>query len=441
MATDNLAWFPPLYLGHYLDSETPDFHYEIYDDLSDGNINFIEIIGFRGSAKSTIASLALPLWSAITKKKNFIVILSDSFKQAKLIIANIIHELENNEDLIKDFGPFQSREEWTATSIVLANKVRIIAQSRGMKFRGLRHLQYRPDLIVCDDVENIENVRTLEQRDKTNEWFSSDVIPALDSTSGKLVIIGTLLHTDSLLARIKKQIQTNKRGKYREFPIIRDDKALWNSKFPLDVIAQKKIDVGTRFFLREFLLKIVPDEGQVITKVEYYNKLPKLKTIAIGTDLAISKKETADYSAIVVAGLGDDGKYYCLHHHSGRWNFNEFLDEINNTFVRYHKAFPDLPCYLGFEDVAYQRAAIEEGRRRYGLPIKSIKRTTDKRARLQTQEPYYSSGQIMFRSKGDEDVVIQILNFGVEMHDDLMDACEMAFDLLIKQVKPDILWL
>lgn len=435
-----MGWFAHIYLGHYIQHQTPDFHWEIYRDLSDDSISFIEILGFRGSAKSTIASLALPLWASVTGKRSFVILISDSFPQAKIHIANIIHELEVNELLKEDFGPFEGKDEWQAVSVILKNKTRILARSRGQKVRGLRHLQHRPDLVVCDDIENIEAVRTIDQRNKTEEWFLSDVVPAVDSDRGKLVVIGSLLHTDSLIARLKKQIQIEKTGKIQEYPMIVDGDSLWKTRFDKAEVERIKHKVGSRFFLREYLLKLVPEEGQIIKSVQYYSELPKINKIAIGVDLAISQKQTADNSAINVIAQTEGGKYFNINSLAGRWNFNDTLERINAVYTGLKQANPSVPIYLGVEDVGYQKSAIEEISRRYKLPVKSLKVSIDKRARLQAVEPYFASGQVYFRQNEDADVVNEIVNFGIEQFDDRMDAFIYSLNLLLTESRPDIVW-
>ncbi len=426
-------------MGHYIKYETPDFHKEIFEALERGDIEFLELIAFRGSAKSTIASLALALWSAITGRKHFIIILSDTFSQAKLHIQNIIHELENNELLINDFGPFKGKEEWTSTNIILAIGVRILSRSRGQKIRGVRHLQYRPDLIIGDDVENSEVVRIKEQRDKTSEWWSSDVLPAIEMDGGMVVLIGNLLHSDSLMARQKALILKEGIGVLKEYPIMREDgEILWHQRDTKESIEKLRIKSGTRYFQREYLLKLVPEEGQVIKKVHYYQKLPKIKAVSIGVDLAISQKESADYTAINVIGKGEDNNFYNLRNIAGRWNFNTTLTKINETYKDYRGAYKGMPLFLGIEDVAFQRSAIEEYHRRFGIKPTGVKVNKDKRARLQAIEPYFVSEQVFFREEGDEDVVSEILNFGVEAHDDRMDAFEISLTQLLNIAQPNI---
>lgn len=440
LAKRDLRFFTLFYLPHYIQAEVPEFHEEMYRELQDLSPGFTEIIAFRGSAKSTMASLALPLWAAITGQRNFILLCSDTFTQAKQIITNLIYELENNEIIRRDFGEFQSNKDWTATNILLPNGVRIMSRSKGQQTRGLRHLEHRPDLIVCDDIESVEDIRQKEQRDKTEEWLLSDVMPAMDFDRGKMVLIGNLLHMDSIMSRMERKCTEDGLGTVQKYPLLRPDgTCVWPERFSKQQI-EKTRKWKPRYFLREFLLKIIPDEGQIIQRVEHYNyrELPKLRALSIGTDFAISKKETADYSSINVLGQGEDGNFYNLKSIAGRWGFNETLNNVNMTYTTYRKAYAGLPLTLGFEDVAYQKAAIEEFTRRHSIRPEAVRRTIDKRARLETIQPYFASGQVFFREEGDEDLENEIINFGVEEHDDRADAFEMALSLIVNQARPDI---
>jgi len=57
----------------------------------------------RGHAKSTIASLILPLWCIVGEKQKFIGLVSDTTEQAADFLEFIKAELETNERLIEDF--------------------------------------------------------------------------------------------------------------------------------------------------------------------------------------------------------------------------------------------------------------------------------------------------------------------------------------------------
>jgi hypothetical protein len=137
----------------------------------------------------------------------FIILVADSSRQATLNISAIKHELETNSLIKQDYGEIKGNviedfalkgegEEWQKQNIVLSNGVRILARSRGQKVRGLRHLQHRPKLVVIDDPED-EWVRTNENRDKTDRWLHSEIMPGMAARKGKLVVIGNLLHMDA----------------------------------------------------------------------------------------------------------------------------------------------------------------------------------------------------------------------------------------------------
>ena len=85
-----------------------------------------------------------------------------------------------------------------------------------------------PDLVLLDDLENDENVRSPEQRDKLENWLMRTVLslgPADDSMD--VIYIGTILHYDSVLARTLKKPQWHGRT-FRAVEKMPDDLALWD---------------------------------------------------------------------------------------------------------------------------------------------------------------------------------------------------------------------
>jgi hypothetical protein len=91
-----LLGFSLVYLTGYFTDPPAAFHAELIHSLEDEAIKRLLIIGFRGSSKSTLGSLALPLWAALEHpdKFPFIILVADSNRQATLNIFAIKHELE-----------------------------------------------------------------------------------------------------------------------------------------------------------------------------------------------------------------------------------------------------------------------------------------------------------------------------------------------------------
>lgn len=442
LAEKSLGYFATIYFSHYFKNNVPQFHHDMYELLADENVKRLEVIAFRGSAKSTIVSLIYPIWCSVFKKKHFIILCSDTHSQAKQIITNLIFELEHNDKLVRDFGTFKDpKEDWTATNIHLKNDIRIMSRSRGQKFRGLRHLQHRPDLIILDDIENIDDVRTKEQRDKTEEWYASDVVPTLDTEVGRLVVVGNMLHSDSIVSRIKNKWRSDNSGIVKEYPLINDDgENVWISRYPFERVDELK-KANMRFFQREYLLKIVASDDQIVKRVGYYETLPTLHRIAIGVDLAIGEKDTNDYTSIAVVGEAPDSKMYVIKNPYGRWDFNKTMEHVYGVYQDMLARYPNATITLGIEDVAYQKSAIQEFYRRYKIQPIPIKQTQDKRARLETLAPYIENDNILFPKEGCDDMLNQLFNFGVERYDDCIDSLEIATRQIISSVRQEILYV
>lgn len=157
----------------------------------------------RGEAKSTLVSQLFVLWCLVTGRKRYAVIVMDSIDQAYPMLEAIKAELAFNTRLSTDFPEACGQGRvWQAGTILTANDAKVQVAGSGKKLRGLRHGAYRPDLAVLDDIENDENVRSPEQRDKLESWLKKTVLP-LGGAGVKfdVVYIGTILHYDSVLSR------------------------------------------------------------------------------------------------------------------------------------------------------------------------------------------------------------------------------------------------
>lgn len=160
----------------------------------------------RGEAKSTLVSQLFVLWTIICGIKHYPVIVMDSIDQAYPMLEAIKAELVYNPRLLMDFPEVcGGGRVWQMGTILTRNDIKVQVAGSGKKLRGLRHGPYRPDLVVLDDIENDEQVRSPEQRDKLENWLKKTVLP-LGTAGGKLdvIYIGTILHHDSVLSRTLK---------------------------------------------------------------------------------------------------------------------------------------------------------------------------------------------------------------------------------------------
>src|SRR5262249_10497338 len=137
------------------------------------------LIGPRGSAKSTIASLCYVLRAAVEGWERYIWIVSDTKEQAATHLANVKAELTTNKRLGECYPDSVGQgRRWRANSIELKNKVVIEAFGTGQRIRGRRHHEIRPSLIVCDDLENDSHMWSATQRDASRQWFQGTLLNA-----------------------------------------------------------------------------------------------------------------------------------------------------------------------------------------------------------------------------------------------------------------------
>ncbi|NIQ04058.1 MAG: hypothetical protein GWM98_29880, partial [Nitrospinaceae bacterium] len=156
----------------------------------------------RGHAKSTIASLILPLWCIVTGKRKFIALVSDTTEQAADFLEFIKAELDVNQRLRADFPEACGEGKiWKTGQAVTRNNVRLKCWGKRKAMRGARHGSVRPDLVVCDDLEGDENIDSPQQREKDREWFFKALMK-IGSRRTVFIVVGTLLHYDSLLAQL-----------------------------------------------------------------------------------------------------------------------------------------------------------------------------------------------------------------------------------------------
>lgn len=207
---NDYEFFAHTYFPHYVKKSNSKLHEYLYKrlpEIADSDVSEADAIAApRGEAKSTLTTQLFVIWCIVTGRKHYPIIGMDAFDQAAIMLEAIKAELEFNPRLAMDYPECCGRGRvWQAGVIVTVNNVKVEAVGSGKRIRGRRHGPHRPDLFVGDDLENDENVRSPEQRDKLQSWMTKAVLK-LGEAGAKfdVIVIGTVLHYDSLLARLIK---------------------------------------------------------------------------------------------------------------------------------------------------------------------------------------------------------------------------------------------
>lgn len=428
-------YFFHTYFSEHVTYPIAPFHREMFRISEDEDTKLAVIVSFRGSGKSTLMTLSFPLWAVLgNMKRKFIVIISQTQEQARQHFKNLKSELESNELLRRDLGPFVSQNEWNNCSLIIPKyNAKIVAVSRDQSFRGAKFGSHRPDLIIADDCEDMNSVKTPESRKNTRDWFMSEVLPLGDKNT-KIIVVGNLLNKDSLLMNLQKEIEDGSRsGIFRKFPLLNSQNQIaWPGKYPdMKAIEEEKKKIGNKFvWAREYLLDIIDDFEPIVNRnsLHLYDQLPpELRDqrieYVIGVDLALSEERYADYTALVSAKVYfSNGKmeiYILPNPMNYKGDINKTLDNIKELVASYGGKFNTRICventmlqgmFSQFLDKENYRAeAVNIGR-------------MDKSERLHFSSRPIHLGEVFFPRFGCEELIEQIVDFKLTGHDDLLDA-------------------
>lgn len=415
---DVLADFVCYYLHHHLPYKVPEFHEELYSLVNEKKL---VVAAPRGYAKSFIFSFFYSLFVALTQPKSDILIVSETYSFAVDWIRRIKDEIEHNQLLIADFGKLKS-DKWAENDIILANGSRLRAKGQGEQIRGLH-----PTHAILDDIENDELVRSEDQREKLKDWFFKALLGTLTRDS-QIIVIGTVLHHFSLLNELLKKEGWTR----RKYKAINDDgTALWPEKYTLEELEAIKLDRGSVAFSTEYLNDPIMD-GVALFKekdIMFYDGDTPVGRDFITVDLAISEKDQADYTVIMVCRRTETNLIYVVDYIRKRINPNETVNEILRLARTYQ------PIKIGIESVAYQRSAIfalqeEMKYRDEYYQVEELKADRDKYRRICALVPYFENHRIYIH-KDMKPLIEEITTYPISLHDDCLDA--LAYQLQINQ--------
>src|SRR5574343_732684 len=178
-------------------------HDLIFDLLDDDSKQKVAIAAPRGFGKSTTVDLAYPEKKILFQEKKYVITVSNTADLAVERAEDLKIEITSNPVLTGLFGPMESNN-FSMKGWVTSTGIKVLPRGAGQQVRGRLHLGSRPDLIIVDDLEDSESVRSEDQRKKLKEWFFSDLVNSVDRAKNdwKIVVIGTILHEDSLLMNL-----------------------------------------------------------------------------------------------------------------------------------------------------------------------------------------------------------------------------------------------
>lgn len=494
LAAFDMSYFGRAYLPHYFIRKSPHFHEELDEIWSRGvmkgrnPLKEAKVISRlkgsrqvvaapRGHAKSTNFTFKDSLHAILYAYKHYILILSDSSEQAEGFLDDIKTELEDNANIIMDFGSLKGDKAWRTGVILTKTDIKAEAIGSGKKVRGRRHRNWRPDLIVLDDIENDENVNTPEQRHKLKNWFDKAVSKAGD-TYTDIMYIGTILHYDSLLnnvlqnpryktkkyrAVISEAVNTklwdewesiytnlfneNHEEDARTFYEAHKEKmllgaeVLWEEKLSYYDLMEIKVSEGTASFNSELQNDPIDPESATFNPewFDYYE--PELmdfsspEFVFVGAnDPSLGKNKKSDTSSIINLALSTKTGYMYVVDASVEKRkpdvIIEDVFEMNRRLKRdckkgFYKFGVEVVQFQYFFKEVMAAKSAEEGEY---IPIEEIQSTVNKVLRIESLQPVIKNKYLKF-NREHKTLLKQLQEFPMGKNDDAPDGLQMAVQL------------
>jgi hypothetical protein len=405
--------------AHRHPDATPQFHHDMQDRWTSPAARVL-IMAFRQGAKSTVGEEEVIL-DALFQSFHNMVIVGETAERAADRLRAIKYELEYNDFISELFGGMRG-PTWNEDKVVLQNNVCIQARGRDQSFRGIKHLDWRPDFLWVDDYEDKESVKTPESREFWKKNFMSVILPALDRRA-KVRITGTPLDEDSLLMNLEKEMRADRVTPMwvtARYPIeyVGDDGervATWPARFDLDHIDELKHSYEEQGMLSDYMMEYMVQASNPQLKkfkAEQMRVVPHIRTwqptLAMYDPARTKNEKTSSMTGHVVASW--IGHKLVIWEADGRFLLPDaIIDDLFRVEEQYS------PIEIGMEETGLNEWVMqplrhEQIRRRTMLPLRAINAPKGKIDFIGSLQPFFAAGEVEFATELPE-LKKQLLSF------------------------------
>lgn len=435
------------YFPHYAKKPTAKFHVKFANRvMRQSNIRAVWE-AFRGSAKSTHATIGIPFWLMVNDQMKFMALVGENETKAALLLSCIQAELENNQRIINDYGLQVRQGNWEDGSFVTKGNVAFHCIGLGQSPRGLRNGQNRPDYICVDDIDTKERCKNPKRVREAVEWVKDDLMGCFDEGNQRFVFCNNRIHKSSVLAQLALELKPAKNFYHMIVNAVDGyGNPTWPEKYTKQYWKELFDERGYRSSQREYMNNPI-EEGTVFKNewIRFGKILPlhKYESLVMYCDPSFKSGSKADYKAVVLLGkIGNQ-----IHVLDCFVRQSTIVDMVQ-WFYDWHEKVVDLGVIIDYymeanfiQDLLADEFRLEGEKRGYQLPLRGDKRAKpDKFQRIESLSPLFERSFILFneRIKDTLDMrklVEQFLSFekGSRTADDGPDAVEGGVFIIQRQ--------
>jgi len=454
---DNPLLWGYFFFPDYFRRSMPIFHFQIMQIIN--THDKIAIASPRGSAKSTLLAWLYPFHQIMFKNQKYIVLVGNTEEKATEHLTAIKNEIKNNK-ILANFMSIPSFEKDTVTETIFAFhggfKAKVLCKGVNQvpAIRGTRFGPYRPTMIIGDDMEDDEMVRSRARREQLKEELD-DVLKYAGDDGTKFVFIGTILHDNSQIAKMLDPDQYTDYCKIFLQALNKNKtKSLWEAKWTVEELKEmEKRDprsfakemqndpvsgMNVRFKREDFRYWRINND--VYELLDYDNSIISRGYLheckgAMAGDLAWSMKRDADYSVILAALLTPNNDILVESFINEQGMRPDRLAEIVFMMNKRLVGMTQGVVPLGLEKAMLEnvsRYLLKQQMRKRGEPIiiKELKWDSDKIHRIETRlQPRYAN-HMLYHRHGQGELENQLERFPYGTYDDIIDALQGVVQLL-----------
>ena len=455
---DLLSW-GKFFCPKHFTLHSPKFHNKILK-LSQ-ECRWLSIAAPRESSKSTLLTFLKPLFDIAEKKRHFVIITMNTYAKAAGALSTIKDEFKTNQMIKDNYGIGFEKDSEGDTIFIHPDgfKIRVLCKGHEQigSVRGEKFGPYRPDLIIGDDLEDDVMVRSRDRRENLKNEFDDALIPAGDKKNCQYIFIGTILHDDSLMAKLvsKEHYPEYRKLLYRALNDIKGEEvSLWEEKWSINDLKKIRSDKPSVFAkeyqndpvsgaLRKFNKQdfrywtienleavLFSSEGRIVSKYPL-----NICKAAISCDLAWEEKRESDFGVVFPGFLTPNADLLLETYICKKGMRPHEIEEILFSMEERLRALTGGSVPIGFEKAKLEKVMqyllkqAMRKRNRY-LIFKPLLWDIDKIQRIVTRlEPRYAQNTIYHRRNMGE-YEHQLLRIPSGTHEDLPDAAQGLVQLL-----------
>ena len=393
---------------------TPAFHREAWEVYA-SDTPLVDLAAPREHAKTTACAFVFILAEVLFRVSDYVILVGSTEENAAEILSNIVEEIRENDDLREEFGVSELERDSQTDLIVRmddGHRWRVLARGAEQKIRGKMWNGRRPNLLLCDDMEDDEQVENKDRRKKFRNWFFRAARQAV-SRRGRIRVHGTILHEDSLLARLQK----NKAWKSLFYKAHRsfDDfsERLWPEAWSIERLRarQKEFveDGDGGGYSQEFLNDPQDNSDAYLRRQDFLSMTPadrsRPKIIYAASDFAVSKDDMANRTSFTVGGKCTSNLIHILDQRAGRWSSLErnretgekegWIMEMISIQRRWNPEFffvEDGVIWKAIKEMLYNQLRVED----CPINIVEVPSIKDKATRGRVFQKRHRSGMMRF---------------------------------------------